>query len=78
MKKYLLSISALILPFISLAQEAEKGLDEKINDWFMPIAVGWENIVLARVPIGEYNVPFVVLLLVAGATFFTIYFKFPD
>ncbi|MEZ4797478.1 MAG: alanine/glycine:cation symporter family protein [Flavobacteriaceae bacterium] len=78
MKKYLLSISALLLPFISLAQEAEKGLDEKINDWFMPIAVGWENIVLATVPIGEYNVPFVVLLLVAGATFFTIYFKFPS
>ena len=78
MKKYLLSISALMLPFIALAQEAEKGLDEKINDWFMPIAVGWENIVLATVPIGEYNVPFVVILLVAGATFFTIYFKFPS
>ncbi len=78
MKKYLLSISALMLPFITLAQEAEKGLDEKINDWFMPIAVGWENIVLATVPIGEYNVPFVVILLVAGATFFTIYFKFPS
>ena len=78
MKKYLLSISALMLPFIALAQEAEKGLDEKINDWFMPIAVGWENIVLATVPIGEYNVPFVVILLVAGATFFTVYFKFPS
>ncbi|MCB0462959.1 MAG: alanine:cation symporter family protein [Flavobacteriaceae bacterium] len=78
MKKYLLSISALMLPFIALAQEAEKGLDEKINDWFMPIAVGWENIVLATVPIGEYNIPFVVILLVAGATFFTIYFKFPS
>jgi AGCS family alanine or glycine:cation symporter len=34
--------------------------------------------VLATVPIGEYNVPFVVILLVAGATFFTIYFKFPS
>lgn len=78
MKKYLLSISALMLPFIVLAQEAEKGLDEKINDWFMPIAVGWENIVLATVPIGQYNIPFVVILLVAGATFFTIYFKFPS
>jgi len=78
MKKDRLSISAVMLHVIAVGQEAEKGLDEKISDWFMPIDGGWENIVLATVPIGEYNVPFVVILLVAGATFFTIYFKFPS
>ncbi|AXT19402.1 amino acid carrier protein [Flavobacteriaceae bacterium AU392] len=75
MKKYLLSIFTL-LPFLTFAQD--KGLDERINDWFFPIAVWWENLVLTTVPIGEYNVPVVVLLLVAGASFFTIYFKFPS
>ena len=78
MKKYLLSIFVLILPILTFAQEIEKGLDERVNDAFMPIATWWENFVLSRVPIGDYNIPFVVILLVAGATFFTIYFKFPS
>ena len=78
MKKYLLSIFTLILPFLSFAQEAEKGLDEKVNDAFMPVATWWEGFVLSTVPIGSYNIPFVVILLVGGATFFTIFFKFPS
>ena len=63
MKKYFLSIFTLILPLLTFAQEAEKGLDEKVNDAFMPIATWWEGFVLTTVPIGEYNVPFVVILL---------------
>ena len=79
MKKYFLSIVTLILPYLIFAQESvEKGLDEKINDAFMPVATWWEGFVLTKVPIGEYQIPFVVLLLVFGATFFTIYFKFPS
>lgn len=78
MKKYLLFVFTLILPLITLAQEVEKGLDERVNDAFMPIATWWEDFVLTRVPIGEYNIPFVVILLVTGATFFTVYFKFPN
>lgn len=78
MKKYLLSFLVLILPLITFAQEIEKGLDERVNDAFMPIATWWEGFILSRVSIGDYNIPFVVLLLVSGATFFTIYFKFPS
>ena len=75
MNKKLLPLLFLAVPFLTFAQD--KGLDEKINDAFMPIAVWWEGFVLTSVPIGGYNIPFVVLLLVLGATFFTIYFKFP-
>lgn len=78
MKKYLLSFLVLILPLLTFAQEIEKGLDERVNDAFMPIATWWEGFILSRVSIGDYNIPFVVLLLVSGATFFTIYFKFPS
>ncbi|WP_347924650.1 alanine/glycine:cation symporter family protein [Pontimicrobium sp. SW4] len=78
MKKYLLSMFTLILPILTFAQEAEKGLDEKINDAFMPVATWWEGFVLTTVPIAGKDVPFVVILLVVGATFFTIYFKFPS
>ncbi|NCO62302.1 MAG: alanine:cation symporter family protein [Flavobacteriales bacterium] len=79
MKKYFLSIFTLILPFLTFAQEiTEKGLDEKVNDAFMPFATWWEGFILTKVPVGEYRIPFVVLLLVLGATFFTVYFKFPS
>lgn len=76
MKKHLLSVLFLISPLLTFAQD--KGLDEKINDAFMPIATWWEGFVLTTVPIGEYNVPFVVILLVFGATFFTLYFRVPS
>ena len=75
MKKKLLSLLLLAIPMFTFAQE--KGIDEKINDAFMPVANWWEGLVLTTVPIGDYNIPFVVLLLVLGATFFTVYFKFP-
>jgi AGCS family alanine or glycine:cation symporter len=65
MKKYLLAFITLISPLFTYSQEtAEVGLDEKINDAFMPIADWWEGFVLTTVPVGEYNVPFVVILLV--------------
>ena len=54
----------------------EKGLDQRIDDWFMPIASAWEGLVLTTIPFGGYNIPFVVVLLVVGATFFTVYFGF--
>ena len=78
MKKYLLSLFALILPLLNFAQEAEKGIDERVNDAFMPFAVWWENLILTPVPIAGLDVPIVVILLVLGATFFTIYFKVPS
>ena len=73
MKKKLLSLLFLVTPLFIFSQE--KGLDEKINDAFMPIASWWESLVLTTVPLGSYNIPFVVLLLVRGATFFKIYFR---
>ncbi|WP_456440324.1 alanine/glycine:cation symporter family protein [Psychroserpens sp.] len=76
MKKYLLLIFTILLPILTFAED--KGLDEKINDAFMPVATWWENFILTTIPIGSYNIPFVVLLLVVGATFFTFYFKFPS
>tara|TARA_B110000305_G_scaffold82101_1_gene92429 strand:+ start:577 stop:2154 length:1578 start_codon:yes stop_codon:yes gene_type:complete len=66
-------LSALSIPSL-FAQE--KGLDQRIDDWFMPIAAAWEELVLTTIPLGIYKIPFVVVLLVIGATFFTIYFGF--
>ncbi len=74
--KYRLLLLFSILPLLTSAQE--KGLDEKVNDAFMPFAVWWEGFVLTSIPIAGYNLPIVLILLIFGATFFTIYFKFPN
>lgn len=74
--KYRLLLLFTILPLITSAQE--KGLDEKVNDAFMPFAVWWEGFVLTAIPIAGYDLPIVLILLIFGATFFTIYFKFPN
>ena len=75
MKRKIILLFALVIPVVAFAQE--KGLDQKVNDAFMPVADWWEGFVLTTVPLGSYDIPFVVILLVLGATFFTIYFKFP-
>lgn len=54
-----------------------QGLDEKINAWFDPYATAWENLVFTSIPIGGgLAVPIVLIVLIGGATFFTLYFKF--
>lgn len=78
--KSLLLYGLILLPFLSTAQESlpsKKGLDERVNDWFLPIADWWEGVVFYSIPLTEtVSVPIVVLLLVGGALFFTIYFSF--
>lgn len=70
--KYVLSVTAVFfLPILSLAQE--KGLDQKIDEAFKPIADAWGGIVFY--PIYE-GIPFVLLLLIFGAAFFTVAFGF--
>ena len=54
----------------------EKGLDELINDAFMPIALWWENLVFSSISLGEFQLPVVLILLITGAIFFTVYFRF--
>ncbi len=71
-----LSILLLSAHVYSFAQESgdQMGLDERINEWFEPITAVWESIVFWQVP--GTGIPLVVILLVFGAAFFTVYFKF--
>jgi AGCS family alanine or glycine:cation symporter len=60
-----------------LVRAEEIGIDQKINNWFEPIATAWESFVLTSIPVSDtMSIPFVVILLVAGALFFTVYFSF--
>jgi len=77
MKYRLLTILSLLLPLFTFAQE-EVGLDQKIDQAFQPVSDFFSAIIFFTLPIGGYDVPFVLILLVASALFFTIYFGFPN
>jgi len=68
---FLLFIALLLQPSAVLAQ-TEKGLDDKINEAFMPISDFFSQLVFFELG----GNPFVIYLLVGGAVFFTLYFGF--
>tara|TARA_B110000467_G_scaffold161810_1_gene183673 strand:+ start:1837 stop:3366 length:1530 start_codon:yes stop_codon:yes gene_type:complete len=72
MKKIFFSLIFVLSSFFSFSQE--KGLDQKIDEAFAPISDFFSNVVFFQV--GGY--PFVILLLVGSAAFFTLYFGFPN
>ena len=68
-------ISTLIFLFVSSFSFAQDtGLDDRINEAFTPIADWWGAVVLHNFP--GTSIPTIILLLVGGALFFTIYFGF--
>ena len=67
----------LLLPIISLAEETAEGFDAKIDQAFGS-ATGWfVQGIFTEIPFGNgVNVPWVLIVLIGGAVFFTFYFKF--
>ena len=76
MKKKLLSLLLIFIPLVTFAQE--KGLDQQIDEAFKPISDFFSQVIFFTIPVAGMDVPFVLLLLVGSALFFTIYFKFPN
>ncbi len=76
MKKLLPFLFSLFVPFLVSAQQAppEIGIDEQINQAFLPVSTFFSNLIFFEV----FGIPFVLILLVFSATFFTIYFGFPN
>jgi len=74
MKKYLLSFFALISPFLIFAQESTS---ETIDRVFKQYTGWFVDAIFYEIPFSEtYQIPWVLIVLVGGALFFTIYFKF--
>ncbi|WP_235295743.1 alanine/glycine:cation symporter family protein [Portibacter marinus] len=71
MRKIFVFILLGFVPSSIFAQNA-KGIDELINDAFMPVAILWENLVFTEI----FGVPIVLILLLGGALLFTLYFGF--
>ena len=58
----------------TIASAQDKGLDQKIDEAFKPFSDFFSNLVFFQIG----GVPFVLILLVFSAIFFTIYFGFPN
>ena len=72
MKKIFFSLLFVLSSFVNFSQE--KGLDQKIDEAFAPVSDFFSYYVFY--PIAGY--PFVILLLIGSAAFFTLYFGFPN
>ena len=72
MKKKLLTLLLFVIPMLTFAQE--KGIDQQIDEAFKPISDFISGIIFFEV----LGAPFVLILLVFSALFFTIYFGFPN
>ena len=72
MKKNLLSLLFLLSPLFIFSQE--KGLDQKIDEAFQPISDFFSSVIFFEI----MGTPFVLILLVVSAAFFTVYFGFPN
>src|SRR5690606_11915388 len=58
------------------AAPQKMGLDQRINEAFMPVADWFQDLIMAEVPIYGLGIPLVLILLISGALFFTLYFGF--
>lgn len=79
-RSFLLLLSSLLLPVLTFAQEAtKKGIDERVNDAFKPIADAVAGIIFYPIQFGSTEsskMPIVIIVLLLGATIFTVYFGF--
>jgi len=76
MKKFFLSFFAIVVPYLLVAQETiAPGLDQQIDEAFRPISDFFSSVIFFEVFNGA---PFVIILLVCSALFFTIYFGVPS
>ena len=76
MKRLLLSFLLLLSPFLTFAQEAT--IDERIEAGFAPFAKVVSDTVFYAIPIAGIDTPIVIIILLLGALFFTLYFNFAN
>ncbi|MFT4603183.1 MAG: Na+/alanine symporter, partial [Arenicella sp.] len=72
--KKILALLLLLVPFANFA--AEKGLDQKIDETFGAYTGWFVSAIFSEIPFGaNLSVPWVLIPLIGGAVFFTLYFK---
>ena len=79
MKLKIITVIGLLFPALNFAQEAaEKGIDQRIEEMFKPISDFWTGLVFTKIHLAGYGIPIVLILLILGAAYFTLYFRIPQ
>lgn len=74
MKKILLSISAFIFPVLMFSQESTS---QKIDTVFKDYTGWFVEAIFYEIPFTDtFQIPWVLIVLIGGALYFTVYFKF--
>ena len=76
MKSVQLLFLSLLLPIFAIAQEAPQSLDARINENFKNATSWFTDAIFAEIPItNDVGIAWVLIVLIIGASYFTIYFK---
>lgn len=75
MKQWIAVWLALLAP-LSASAQSNSGIDQTINALVQPITNAVFSVIFYPIPMFGQAVPFIVIWLVVGATFFTLYFGF--
>jgi len=75
-RNLLMSLAVMIIPFLGFAKELS--IDQEIEEEFKPFADWIGSIVFYPISIVGISVPIVLIVLLLGALFFTLYFKFAN
>ncbi|MDC8000144.1 alanine/glycine:cation symporter family protein [Aequorivita todarodis] len=74
MKKYLLSLITFLIPIFTFAQETTAS--EKVDAIFQKYTGWFVNLIFYEIPFSEsFQIPWVLIVLIGGALYFTFYFK---
>jgi len=75
MKKILFSLFSILTPLLTFAQE--QTTSEAIDETFRQYTGWFVDLIFYEIPFSEYyQIPWVLIVLIGGATYFTFYFKF--
>ncbi len=78
MIRKLLYASLLFFSFFSLNAQEEPSLADKIDQSFKPVSDWWVSIIFYSIPLGGLDVPLVLIILILGGLYFTVYFGLPQ
>ncbi len=79
MLRKLLAMVFIFFNFLQLfAQESGEKFADRIDKAFKPYADAWIGIVLYEIPLGPVSVPIVLIILILGGLYFTVYFGVPQ
>lgn len=80
-QRFFVLLLTFITPLIAFCQDTttvEKGIDQQIDEAFKPVSDAIAKTVFYAIPIGDVGLPIVLIVLILGALFFTLYFSFPN